>query len=153
MKNNIIIRLENTMFNTKNIENHLPKAKDKNDYVNTSLPKCKINHNLLEINELLSKMKSIGKNVNITIVTSFRGNCVFKLLENNKIFGVEVCSSIEQAINNEINSKTLVISTNDNDIQFATQNDVAIATNIDDKNSILESIGIKQVKKRDRKAA
>ena len=93
MKNNIIIRLENTMFNTKNIENHLPKAKDKNDYVNTSLPKCKINHNLLEINELLSKMKSIGKNVNITIVTSFRGNCVFKLLENNKIFGVEVCSN------------------------------------------------------------
>ena len=153
MKNNIIIRLENTMFNTKNIENHLPKAKDKNDYVNTSLPKCKVNHNLLEINELLSKMKSIGKNVNVKIVTSFRGNCVFKLLENNKIFSVEVCSSIEQAINNEINSKTLVISTNDNDIQFATQNDVAIATNIDDKNSILESIGIKQLKKRDRKAA
>ena len=55
MKNNIIIRLENTMFNTKNIENHLPKAKEKNDNVKTSLPKCKINHNKLEISKLLSK--------------------------------------------------------------------------------------------------
>lgn len=153
MKNNIIIRLENTMFNTKNIENHLSKAKDKESYVNTSLPKCKVNNNLLEINELLSKIRLIGKIINVKIVTSFRGNCVFNLLENNKISGVEVCSSIEQAFKNEINSKTLVISTNDNDIQYATQNDVAIATNIDDKNSILESIGIKQLKKRDRKAA
>lgn len=153
MKNNIIFRLEKTMFNTKNIENHLPKAKDKESYVNTSLPKCKVNNNLLEINELLSKMRLIGKNINIKIVTSFRGNCVFKLLENNKVSSVEVCSSIEQALKNEINSNTIVISTNDNDIQYATQNDVAIISNIDDKISLLESIGIKQVKKRNRKAA
>lgn len=153
MKNNIIIRLENTMFNTKNIDNHLPKAKDKESYINTSLPKCKANNNLLEINELLLRLKSIGKSISIKIVTSFRGNCVFRLLENNKIFGVEVCSSIEQALKNEINSKTVVISTNDNDIQYATQKDVAIISNIDDKISLLESIGIKQVKKRDRKVA
>lgn len=153
MKNNIIIRLENTMFNTKNIDNHLPKAKDKESYINTSLPKCKANNNLLEINELLLRLKSIGKSISIKIVTSFRGNCVFRLLESNKISGVVVCSSIEQAFKNEINSKTVVISTNDNDIQYATQNDVAIISNIDDKNSILESIGIKQVKKRVRKAA
>ena len=29
MKNNIVIRLENTLFNTNNINKHLPKAKDK----------------------------------------------------------------------------------------------------------------------------
>ena len=34
MKNTIIIRLENTMFNTKHVTNHLQKAKDKNEYVN-----------------------------------------------------------------------------------------------------------------------
>ena len=72
MKNNIIIRIENTMFNTKNIENHLPKAKDKNDYVNTSLPKCKVNNNLLEINELLSK-----------IADFFNGGCSYILKKRN----------------------------------------------------------------------
>lgn len=152
MKNNIIIRMENTLFNTKTIENHLPKAKDKESYINTSLPKCKANNNLLEINELLSRLKSNGKNINIKIVTCFHGNCVFKLLANNKISGVEVCSSIEQAFKDGIDSKTVVISTNDTDIQYATQNNVASISSIDDKDSILESIGIKQVKKRNRKA-
>lgn len=32
MKNNIVIRLENTLFNTNNINKHLPKAKDKANY-------------------------------------------------------------------------------------------------------------------------
>ena len=32
MKNNIVSRLENTLFNTNNINKHLPKAKDKANY-------------------------------------------------------------------------------------------------------------------------
>lgn len=153
MKNNIIIRLENTMFNTKNIENHLPKAIDKESYVNTSLPKCKANNNLLEINELLSRIKAMGKNVNVKIVTGFRGNCVYRLLERNGVLGVRVQSTIEQAMGGCEKESIVVISTSEHDKEVAMQNGVAIVSSIDNKDLILESIGLKKTKKSSQEAA
>jgi hypothetical protein len=153
MKNNIIIRLENTMFNTKNIENHLPKAIDKQSYINTSLPKCKANNNLLEINELLSKIKAMGKNVNVKIVTGFRGNCVYRLLERNGVLGVRVQSTIEQAMGGSEKESIVVISTSEKDKEVAMQNGVAIVSSIDNKDLILESIGLKKTKKSSQEAA
>ena len=153
MKNNIIIRLENTMFNTKNIENHLPKAIDKESYVNTSLPKCKANNNLLEINELLSRIKAMGKNVNVKIVTGFRGNCVYRLLERNGVLGVRVQSTIEQAMGGSEKESIVVISTSEKDKEVAMQNGVAIVSSIDNKDLILESIGLKKTKKSSQEAA
>ena len=153
MKHNIIIRLENTMFNTKNIENHLPKAIDKESYVNTSLPKCKANNNLLEINELLSRIKAMGKNVNVKIVTGFRGNCVYRLLERNGVLGVRVQSTIEQAMGGSEKESIVVISTSEKDKEVAKQNGVAIVSSIDNKDLILESIGLKKTKKSSQEAA
>jgi hypothetical protein len=153
MKNNIIIRLENTMFNTKNIENHLPKAIDKQSYINTSLPKCKANNNLLEINELLLRVKAMGKNVNVKIVTGFRGNCVYRLLERNGVLGVRVQSTIEQAMGGSEKESIVVISSSEHDKEVAMQNGVAIVSSIDNKDLILESIGLKKTKKSSQEAA
>ena len=42
MKNNIIIRLEDNLFATSHISRHLSAAKDKERYLSSALPKCKL---------------------------------------------------------------------------------------------------------------
>lgn len=84
MKNNIVIRLENTLFNTNNINKHLPKAKDKANYVKTSLQKCKFNDGFGDIIVFLKHMCSI-KHIKINLVTSFKREYMYKLLEINDL--------------------------------------------------------------------
>ena len=121
MKNNIVIRLENTLFNTNNINKHLPKAKDKANYVKTSLHKCKFNDGFGDIIVFLKHMCSI-KDIKINLVTSFKREYVYKLLEINDLYFVDLCSTIESAIGND--KSTVVISASENDLQYAMQNNV-----------------------------
>jgi len=130
MKNTIIIRLENTMFNTKHITSHLQKAKDKNEYVNTSLPKCKMNSDMIEIIDFISKVKSMGKKIQVKIITQFKSDVVWKLLRNNNLTWIQICNSIESACKGEDKSTMIVYSINEYDKQYAMQNEIAIANEI-----------------------
>ena len=130
MKNTIIIRLENTMFNTKHITNHLQKAKDKNEYVNTSLPKCKMNSDMIEIIDFISKVRSMGKKIQVRIITQFKSDVVWKLLNNNNLTWCQICNSIEIASKDQDKSSMVLYSTNEYDKQYAMQNEIAIANEI-----------------------
>ena len=130
MKNTIIIRLENTMFNTKPITNHLQKAKDKNEYVNSSLPKCKMNSDMIEIIDFISKVRSMGKKIQVRIITQFKSDVVWKLLNNNNLTWCQICNSIEIASKDQDKSTMIVYSTNEYDKQYAMQNEIAIANEI-----------------------
>ena len=130
MKNTIIIRLENTMFNTKHITSHLQKAKDKNEYVNTSLPKCKMNSDMIEIIDFISKVKSMGKKIQVKIITQFKSDVVWKLLKNNNLTWCLICNSIENASKDQEKSTMIVYSINEYDKQYAMQNEIAIANEI-----------------------
>lgn len=130
MKNTIIIRLENTMFNTKHITNHLQKAKDKNEYVNSSLPKCKMNSDMIEIIDFISKVRSMGKKIQVRIITQFKSDVVWKLLNNNNLTWCQICNSIEIASKDQDKSTMIVYSTNEYDKQYAMQNEIAIANEI-----------------------
>lgn len=130
MKNTIIIRLENTMFNTKHITSHLQKAKDKNEYVNTSLPKCKMNSDMIEIIDFISKVRSMGKKILVRIITQFKSDVVWKLLNNNNLTWCQICNSIEIASKDQDKSSMVLYSTNEYDKQYAMQNEIAIANEI-----------------------
>jgi len=130
MKNTIIIRLENTMFNTKHVTSHLQKAKDKNGYVNTSLPKCKMNSDMIEIIDFISKVRSMGKKIQVKIITQFKSDVVWKLLNNNNLTWCQICNSIEIASKDQDKSSMVLYSTNEYDKQYAMQNEIAIANEI-----------------------
>ena len=130
MKNTIIIRLENTMFNTKHITSHLQKAKNKNEYVNTSLPKCKMNSDMIEIIDFISKVRSMGKKIQVRIITQFKSDVVWKLLNNNNLTWCQICNSIEIASKDQDKSSMVLYSTNEYDKQYAMQNEIAIANEI-----------------------
>ena len=130
MKNTIIIRLENTMFNTKHITSHLQKAKNKNEYVNTSLPKCKMNSDMIEIIDFISKVRSMGKKIQVKIITQFKSDVVWKLLNNNNLTWCQICNSIEIASKDQDKSSMVLYSTNEYDKQYAMQNEIAIANEI-----------------------
>ena len=130
MKNTIIIRLENTMFNTKHVTNHLQKAKDKNEYVITSLPKCKMNSDMIEIIDFISKVKSMDKKIQVKIITQFKSDVVWKLLNNNNLIWCQICNSIEIASKDQDKSSMVLYSSNEYDKQYAMQNEIAIANEI-----------------------
>ena len=136
MKNNIIIRLENTLFNTNNINNHLSKAKDKNQYINNNLPKCKLNNDMIEMIDFINKVKSI-KTVNVIVVSQFTSDIVWKLLRNNNLAWVQLKSST-----------TVLISTNENDLQCAMQYEIACTNEIS-----INAIGVRKATPAHSKAA
>lgn len=144
MKNNIVIRLENTLFNTNNINKHLPKAKDKANYVKTSLQKCKFNDGFGDIIVFLKHMCSI-KHIKINLVTSFKREYVYKLLEINDLHFVDLCSTIESAIGND--KSTIVISASENDLQYAMQNNVDCIKYPANTNDIFAAIGVRKATK------
>lgn len=138
MKNNIIIRLENTLFNTNNINKHLSKAKDKNQYINNNLPKCKLNNNVVEIIDFINKVKSIKK-LNVIVVSQFTRDIVWKLLSNNNLTWVQLKSSIDNVCKSVDKSTTVLISTNENDLQCAMQYEIACTNEI-----TINAIGVRK---------
>ena len=118
------------MFNTKHITSHLQKAKNKNEYVNTSLPKCKMNSDMIDIIDFISKVKSMGKKIQVKIITQFKSDVVWKLLRNNNLTWCQICNSIENASKDQEKSTMIVYSTNEYDKQYAMQNGIAIAKEI-----------------------
>ncbi len=147
MKNNIIIRLENTLFNTNNINNHLSKAKDKNQYINNNLPKCKLNNDMIEMIDFINKVKSI-KTVNVIVVSQFTSEIVWKLLRNNNLAWVQLKSSIENVCKSVDKSTTVLISTNENDLQCAMQYEIACTNEIS-----INAIGVRKATLAHSKAA
>ena len=147
MKNNIIIRLENTLFNTFNINNHLSKAKDKNQYINNNLPKCKLNNDMIEMIDFINKVKSI-KTVNVIVVSQFTSEIVWKLLRNNNLAWVQLKSSIENVCKSVDKSTTVLISTNENDLQCAMQYEIACTNEIS-----INAIGVRKATPAHSKAA
>ncbi len=147
MKNNIIIRLENTLFNTFNINNHLSKAKDKNQYINNNLPKCKLNNDMIEMIDFINKVKSI-KTVNVIVVSQFTSDIVWKLLRNNNLAWVQLKSSIENVCKCVDKSTTVLISTNENDLQCAMQYEIACTNEIS-----INAIGVRKATPAHSKAA
>lgn len=147
MKNNIIIRLENTLFNTFNINNHLSKAKDKNQYINNNLPKCKLNNDMIEMIDFINKVKSI-KTVNVIVVSQFTSEIVWKLLRNNNLAWVQLKSSIENVCKSVDKSTTVLISTNENDLQCAMQYEIACTNEIS-----INAIGVRKATLAHSKAA
>ena len=147
MKNNIIIRLENTLFNTFNINNHLSKAKDKNQYINNNLPKCKLNNDMIEMIDFINKVKSI-KTVNVIVVSQFTSDIVWKLLRNNNLAWVQLKSSIENVCKSVDKSTTVLISTNENDLQCAMQYEIACTNEIS-----INAIGVRKATLAHSKAA
>ena len=147
MKNDIIIRLENTLFNTFNINNHLSKAKDKNQYINNNLPKCKLNNDMIEMIDFINKVKSI-KTVNVIVVSHFTSEIVWKLLRNNNLAWVQLKSSIENVCKSVDKSTTVLISTNENDLQCAMQYEIACTNEIS-----INAIGVRKATPAHSKAA
>ena len=147
MKNNIIIRLENTLFNTNNINNHLSKAKDKNQYINNNLPKCKLNNDMIEMIDFINKVKTI-KTVNVIVVSQFTSEIVWKLLRNNNLAWVQLKSSIENVCKCVDKSTTVLISTNENDLQCAMQYEIACTNEIS-----INAIGVRKATPAHSKAA
>lgn len=147
MKNNIIIRLENTLFNTFNFNNHLSKAKDKNQYINNNLPKCKLNNDMIEMIDFINKVKSI-KTVNVIVVSQFTSEIVWKLLRNNNLAWVQLKSSIENVCKSVDKSTTVLISTNENDLQCAMQYEIACTNEIS-----INAIGVRKATLAHSKAA
>ena len=147
MKNNIIIRLENTLFNTFNINNHISKAKDKNQYINNNLPKCKLNNDMIEMIDFINKVKSI-KTVNVIVVSQFTSEIVWKLLRNNNLAWVQLKSSIENVCKSVDKSTTVLISTNENDLQCAMQYEIACTNEIS-----INAIGVRKATPAHSKAA
>ena len=147
MKNNIIIRLENTLFNTNNINNHLSKAKDKNQYINNNLPKCKLNNDMIEMIDFINKVKSI-KTVNVIVVSQFTSDIVWKLLRNNNLAWVQLKSSIENVCKSVDKSTTVLISTNENDLHCAMQYEIACTNEIS-----INAIGVRKATPAHSKAA
>lgn len=147
MKNNIIIRLENTLFNTFNINNHLSKAKDKNQYINNNLPKCKLNNDMIEMIDFINKVKSI-KTVNVIVVSQFTSEIVWKLLRNNNLAWAQLKSSIENVCKSVDKSTTVLISTNENDLQCAMQYEIACTNEIS-----INAIGVRKATLAHSKAA
>jgi len=147
MKNNIIIRLENTLFNTFNINNHISKAKDKNQYINNNLPKCKLNNDMIEMIDFINKVKSI-KTVNVIVVSQFTSEIVWKLLRNNNLAWVQLKSSIENVCKSVDKSTTVLISTNENDLQCAMQYEIACTNEIS-----INAIGVRKATLAHSKAA
>ena len=147
MKNDIIIRLENTLFNTFNINNHLSKAKDKNQYINNNLPKCKLNNDMIEMIDFINKVKSI-KTVNVIVVSQFTSEIVWKLLRNNNLAWVQLKSSIENVCKSVDKSTTVLISTNENDLQCAMQYEIACTNEIS-----INAIGVRKATLAHSKAA
>ena len=147
MKNNIIIRLENTLFNTFNINNHISKAKDKNQYINNNLPKCKLNNDMIEMIDFINKVKSI-KTVNVIVVSQFTSEMVWKLLRNNNLAWVQLKSSIENVCKSVDKSTTVLISTNENDLQCAMQYEIACTNEIS-----INAIGVRKATPAHSKAA
>ncbi|MBP5301676.1 MAG: hypothetical protein J6Y88_00325 [Bacteroidales bacterium] len=127
MKNIIIIRLENTMFNTSHISRHLQKAKDRNGYLNTSFPKCKMNGDMVEVIDFISMARALGKDIQVRIVTRFRREVVWRLLRNNSLTWCQVCDSIETAAKGEDKSGMVLFSTDESDRLYAMQNEIALA--------------------------
>ena len=124
MKHNIIIRLENTMFNTNSISSHLPKAKDKDQYVRNSLPKCKMNKDAIEIIDFISKVKTI-KAVKLIVVSQFKNDIVWKLLRNNNLSWIQLKNSIESACKGVDEATSVLISSDESDLQYAMRYDIA----------------------------
>ena len=142
MKNNVIIRLENTLFNTVNVSKHIAKAKDKSNYINTCLPKCKMNQDFVQLVDFVRKARSIGKTINVSVITNFSRDIVWKLLSVNNLTFVQLFSSIERAINENDTANTVVFTTDENDIMVATQNGVATCNPVNE--SVFGAIGVKK---------
>ena len=150
MKNNIVIRLENTLFNTNCINKHLPKAKNKSSYIKTSLQKCKFNDGFDDISVFLKHMCLI-RHIKVSIVTSFKHDYVYKSLEISDLNFVGLHSTIESAIGND--KSTIVISSNDGDLQYALQNGVDCIKYPAGTNEIYAAIGVRKAPQPRNKAA
>ena len=142
MKNNVIIRLENTLFDTVNVSKHIAKAKDRSLYLNTSLPKCKMNQEFVKLMDFVRKARSIGKTLNVSIITDFPRDVVWKLLNVNNMSFVQLFSSIERAINENDKTRTVVFTTDEKDKTVATIN--GDETCDPENESVFGAIGVKK---------
>ena len=150
MKNNIIIRIENTLFNTKRFESLLAKTKDKDNFFRNGLAKCKLNEQFVEVVELLNVVHAM-KNVNVNVVTDFKFEYMYKLLSINKLQYANLFSAMERAI--VCDNSAIVISANDDDLQCARQKGVDCIKFPIDKDAIFNAIGVRKHVKKARKAA
>lgn len=146
MKQNVIIRIENAMFNFNCINKHIAITKDKTKLLNASVPKRKLNKQFVAIIDMLKQMHSMNK-LNVCFVTNYKFEYVYKLLSNNNLNYVKLYSTIENAIANN-NDNSIVISANDNDLQCAIQNNVDCIKFPATTRKILQSIGIKRIKQK-----
>lgn len=150
MKNNVIIRLENTLFTTKHISRHLPLAKDRSAYLESALPKCRLNPGF---GEFLRFLKACGKSPRVSVITEFRGDPVHKLLAANGMHGVNVVSTSDKAFANAVPKDTVVFSSCPADIMAATERGIPATTDFSDSESIFKAFGVRKIQAKDSLAA
>ena len=143
MRNSIIIRLENTLFNTSNISSHLPAAKDRERYLAAALPKCRINPAFVEPLALLGPLWSIGKPVSVSIVTGFLGEVLWKLLSANGLAGARIFQSAERAIG-EAGGNSVLISTDPGNLKAAEMAGVPASVDISSQEAVLGALGVRK---------
>ena len=85
------------------------------------------------------------KHIKINLVTSFKREYVYKLLEINDLHFVDLCSTIESAIGND--KSTVVISASENDLQYAMQNNVDCIKYPANTNDFFAAIGVRKATK------
>ena len=85
---------------------------------------------MIEIIDFISKVRSMGKKIQVRIITQFKSDVVWKLLNNNNLTWCQICNSIEIASKDQDKSTMIVYSTNEYDKQYAMQNEIAIANEI-----------------------
>ena len=72
----------------------------------------------------------MGKKIQVRIITQFKSDVVWKLLNNNNLTWCQICNSIEIASKDQDKSSMVLYSTNEYDKQYAMQNEIAIANEI-----------------------
>lgn len=143
MKNNIIIRLENNLFATSHISRHLPVAKDKERYLSSALPKCKLKTAFKELPAFLASLKKMGRPTSVGIITAFRGEPLWKLLSANGFAGARVFQSAEKALS-ESGSSTVLFSSNPQDLLAADMAGVPSTGDLTTSESVLSALGVRK---------
>ena len=143
MKNNIIIRLEDNLFATSHISRHLSAAKDKERYLSSALPKCKLKTAFKELPAFLASLKIMGRHTSVSIITAFRGEPLWKLLSANGFTGARVFQSAEKALS-ESGSSTVLFSSNPQDITAADMAGVHSTGDLTTPESVLCTLGFRK---------
>ena len=145
---NIIIRVENTLFDTARISRHLPVAKHRDEYLHSSLPKCSVNGGFTALLGLVAALRAKGRPVSLTLVTGFRGEALWRLLSANGLAWVRIAPSVARAADGGDPARTVLLSASPEDAAEAESLGIQAVTDTRDADAVLAAAGVRRAPSR-----